>query len=276
MKKEDKRDVTKLSVLAGSGAVGTGLVLGNKDRLSKYLDKKGEEFASSFQPVSHETPELMKKLHDVAKRQGTKIENSNNRFNSYYLKDLRGIYGDDGSRAKDLVKVGAVGKDQASILAHELGHSKHYYGRDGSKIGKLAHKLRDKQGDLNIKTGLSNGLVQHGLGVIGGFASGIKAGRDEKKGKKESILNKVGYVAAPLAYNTPTLVSEFEASRQGLKMLKKAGASKAYQRIARKNLGTYLGVYASRLTTPILAGYGARQAGKVIGRRTVSNDNNKK
>ena len=134
----------------------------------------------------------------------------------------------------------------------------------------------DKQFDLDAKTGLSGDLVRHGLGVIGGFASGIKAGRDEKKGKKESVLNKVGYAAAPIAYHTPTLVSEFEASRQGLKMLKKAGASKAYQRIARKNLGVYFGSYVSRLATPILAGYGARQAGKVIGRRTVSNDNNKK
>lgn len=280
MKKEDKRDLTKLSVLAGSGAAGTGLVLGNKDRLSKYIDKKGEEFASSFQPVSHETPDLMKKLYGVAKRQGTLIKNSNNRFNSYYLKkhyesDRSHVIGDPKT-AKDLVKVGAVGEDRASILAHELGHSKHYYGRGSSKIGKLAHKLRCKQGDLNIKTGLSNELVLHGLGVIGGFASGIKAGRDEKKGKKESILNKVGYVAAPLAYHTPILVSEFEASRQGLKMLKKAGASKAYQRLTRKNLGGYLGVYASRLATPILAGYGARQVGKVIGRRTVRDDNSKK
>ena len=59
-------------------------------------------------------------------------------------------------------------------------------------------------------------------------------------------------------------------------MLKKAGASKAYQRIARKNLGVYFGSYVSRLATPILAGYGARQAGKVIGRRTVRDDNSKK
>lgn len=134
----------------------------------------------------------------------------------------------------------------------------------------------DKQFDLDVKTGLSNNLVQHGLGVTGGLLSGIKAGRDEKKGKKESILNKVGYAAAPIAYHTPILVSEFEASRQGLKMLKKAGASKAYQRIARKNLGAYLGVYASRLATPILAGYGARQVGKIIGRRTVKTDDNNK
>ncbi len=272
MKKEDKRDLTKLSVLAGSGAVGTGLVLGNKDRLRKYIENKDDRLASSFQPVSHETPELMKKLRDVAKKQGTEIRNTNDKFNSYYVRDSRWIYGDNRPRVKDLVNVEAGVKNKAAILAHELGHSKHYYGRDGSKIGKLAHKLMDKQFDLDVKTGLSYDSVQHGLGVIGGFASGIKAGRDKKKGKKESILNKVGYTAVPIAYHTPTLVSEFEASRQGLKMLKKAGASKAYQGLARKNLGVYLGSYVSRLATPILAGYGARQVGKIIGRRTVKDN----
>lgn len=42
---------------------------------------------------------------------------------------------------------------EAATLAHELGHSKHYRGRGGSKIGKLAHKLRHtKLSQLDKKT----------------------------------------------------------------------------------------------------------------------------
>lgn len=116
MKKEDKRDLTKLSVLAGSGAVGTGLVLGNKDRLRTYLENKNERLASSFQPVSHETPELIKKLRDVAKKQGTKIKNTSEKFNSYYVRDPRWM-GLSSKNVKDVVSVEA-GKNKAAILAH--------------------------------------------------------------------------------------------------------------------------------------------------------------
>ncbi len=187
--------------------------------------------------------------------------------------------------AKDLIAIDHSLSDPTADLAHELGHSMHNHGRGGSKIGKIAHNLKYKVDKLDKKvmksfnatnkyrTGVGVGT---GLGITGGLLSGIKAGRDEKKGKKESVLNKLAPYAAPLAYKTPELVSEFEASRQGMKLLKKVGASKAYRKAARKTLGAAFGTYASALAAPLLAGYGARQAGKVIGRRTVSNDNNKK
>lgn len=61
-----------------------------------------------------------------------------------------------------------------------------------------------------------------------------------------------------------------------MKLLKQVGANKAYRKAALKNLGAAWGTYAAGLVTPVLAGYGARQVGKVIGRRTVRDDNNKK
>lgn len=161
----------------------------------------------------------------------------------------------------------------------------HVSGRNGSKVGKIAHKLKHRIDELDRKTmkslGTNNSFkvgagIGTGLGVTGGLLSGIKAGRDEKKGKKESVLNKLAPFAAPLAYKTPELVSEFEASRQGLKLLKKVGASKEYRRAARKTMGAAFGTYASALAAPLLAGYGARQVGKVIGRRTVKTDDNNK
>lgn len=111
--------------------------------------------------------------------------------------------------------------------------------------------------------------------LTSGLLSGIKAGRDEKKGKKESVLNKLAPYAVPLAYKSPTLVSEFEASRQGMKLLKQAGASKGYRKAAGKTLGAAFGTYASTLAAPLLAAYGARQVGKVVGRNTVRNNKKK-
>ena len=157
----------------------------------------------------------------------------------------------------------------------------HKNGRGGSKIGKIAHNLRDEVGEFESKLGkgvykktgikLYDTHISNGLGITSGLLSGIKAGRDEKKGKKESVLNKLAPYAVPLAYKSPTLVSEFEASRQGMKLLKQAGASKGYRKAAGKTMGAAFGTYASTL-----AAYGARQVGKVIGRRTVRDDNSKK
>lgn len=41
-------------------------------------------------------------------------------------------------------------------------------------------------------------------------------------------------------------------------------------------MGAAFGTYASALAAPLLAGYGARQVGKIIGRRTVKTDDNNK
>lgn len=61
-----------------------------------------------------------------------------------------------------------------------------------------------------------------------------------------------------------------------MKLLKQVGANKAYRKAALKNLGAAWGTYAAGLVTPVLAGYGSRQVGKVIGRRTVKTDDNNK
>lgn len=179
--------------------------------------------------------------------------------------------------SKDFINIGNQGRDESgAFLAHELGHSMHRHCRGGSRIGKIAHDLRDGVDEFESRLGkIDSKHIGLGLGVTGGLLSGIKAGRDEKKGKKENVLNKLAPYAAPIAYESPRLVSEFEASRQGMKLLKKVGASKAYRKAARKTMGAAFGTYASALAAPLLAGYGARQVGKVIGRKTVRDDNTK-
>ena len=198
-----------------------------------------------------------------------KLENKSTRD---WIKSSKSIL-----NSKDLINIGDhKGNESGAFLAHELGHSMHRHGRGGSRIGKIAHDLRDGVDEFESRLGkISPNKVRLGLGVTGGLLSGIKAGRNEKKGKKESVLNKLAPYAAPLAYESPRLVSEFEASRQGMKLLKKTGASKAYRKAARKTLGAAFGTYASVLAAPLLAGYGSRQVGKVIGRKTVRDDNTK-
>lgn len=168
--------------------------------------------------------------------------------------------------------------NEASTLAHELGHSKHHGGRDGSKIGKLAHKLRNtKLAQLDKKLVDSAGptfshLVRNGapLSMAAGFASGYDSGKKLAKGEKDSVVNKTAYAALPVIHQAPKLVSEFEASRQGIKLLKKAGASKEFIKQSKKALGNAYGTYAASLATPVALGYLARQAGKVTGKLSES------
>ena len=252
---------------------------------SKINDTAKENIRKQFKPAK----DAIKKLREYRKEvelqtvkkglKGTPHEGTKRKIKTN-LKEFKKVL-----NSKDLIAIDHSLSDPTADLAHELGHSMHKHGRGGSKIGKIAHKLKYKIDKLDRKTMKSLGTnnrfrvgtgIGTGLGVTGGLLSGIKAGRDEKKGKKESVLNKLAPYAAPLAYKTPELVSEFEASRQGMKLLKKVGASKAYRKAARKTMGAAFGTYASALAAPLLAGYGARQAGKVIGRRTVSDDNSKK
>lgn len=253
---------------------------------SEISDTTKESIRRQFKPAK----DAIKKLREYRKEvelqtgkkglSGTPHEGSKRKIKTN-LKEFKKVL-----NSKDLVAIDHSLADQTADLAHELGHSMHKHGRCGSRIGKIAHKLKYNIDKLDRKAmkplGTDNRFkvstgIGTGLGITGGLLSGIKAGRDEKKGKKESALNKIAPYAAPIAYKTPELVSEFEASRQGLKLLKKVGASKEYRRAARKTMGAAFGTYASALAAPLLAGYGARQVGKVIGRRTVKdNDNNKK
>lgn len=270
-----------------------------RDQKTHIFDEKGEDGFLYSKEVSQETRNNAKKFIKDRKKdyrdirewkdwmkysngdpslKGTIHEGDRKALNKA-IKNAKSVL-----NAKDYVQIDSNKIDAGAGLAHELGHSMHYHGRGGSKMGKLAHKLNRSIKGVNQKIAEKTNSNFHkvsrntgiGLGVTGGLLSGIKAGRDEKQGKKESILNKVGSVAAPLAYKAPELVSEFEASRQGMKLLKQVGANKAYRKAALKNLGAAWGTYAAGLVTPVLAGYGARQVGKVIGRRTVRDDNSKK
>lgn len=198
------------------------------------------------------------------------------------------------NKSRDHVNVSneAFAGNTSSIdLAHELGHSKHYHGRDGSKIGKISHKLNKsrkklehkllkKANDSKLLTNknitLDHKDVGKGIGATSGLLSGIHSGRKKAKGEKENIAEKTSWAVPALAYKTPELIQEAEASRQGLKIMKEAGASKKFLRKSAKRLAVAHGTYGSSLIYPLAVAYGGRQAGKIIGGATVKKNKDKK
>ena len=155
--------------------------------------------------------------------------------------------------------------NNASTLAHELGHSKYYKNRSkgfGEKIHKLSH----------ITDGLKNTAI-----ISSSFSSGLNSYANKIEGKKESRISKYAPIISSVAMKTPTLLSEACASREGYKRLKDLGASDEFLKNYKKDLGYCLGTYATGILTDTGKGYVARQAGKLLGRgiHALENKHNK-
>ena len=159
---------------------------------------------------------------------------------------------------KDTVILGYNGGVDA--LAHELGHSNYLRsGRSKSIIGKVAHKL------MPISSPTTNKLGRVAI-AANGFQSGLESAKLKAEGKKESTWNKVKAAAVPAALAAPLLVAEGKASLNGLKNMKKLGASKELMKESRKRLGAAWGTYAGKTAVKSIAlGEGSRYVGKGIG-----------
>lgn len=147
----------------------------------------------------------------------------------------------EGYKLKDGRKFGVITADRGDSLAHELGHE-HFLRKDAKGIGKLAHKLdigSDKHPYLTFASGATSGI-----------AAGINKAHKETKGEKESTLNKLSPALTSLAVSSPMLVAEAAASKHGMKLIKNAGATRRYQKAARRNLIKAWGTYA---TVPAIA-----------------------
>lgn len=151
--------------------------------------------------------------------------------------------------------------NDADVLAHEIGHSNYLRsGRSKSIIGKAAHKGYQASSIATVSP------IGH-LGIAAnGFHSGMKSAKLKAEGKKESTWNKVRAAAVPAALAAPLLVAEGKASLNGLKNMKKLGASKELMKESRKRLGAAWGTYAGQAAVKSIAlGEGSRLAGKGIG-----------
>ena len=239
--KKDKPRKKDKSIAVGAGLIGAttvgNAVLGKK--LKNYLETE----------ASFEGENMFDKLKRYAERKGIKVDEvSETGMGPAYHK---GTVYTDGTKSPifgyingQAIGGGKTGKGRhGSLISHEIGHAHFDKGKAkgiGEKIGKAAHKIYLKGG----------GLVHHNiLPGVAGIAAGIRSGKKkadlEEEGKEESKLNKHSAWAAPLAVQTPGLVSEGAASKYGYNLLKKAGASKKYLKHTRGKLLGAFGTYAA-------------------------------
>lgn len=235
--------------IVGAALVGGGVVGNTAAAISAMKEDKS---------LRNEQKEISKKLIKEAENQGTKVFQISKEKSHYANKKLvdslkKGGHKLSVGKAGDYI---AADTKRADLLSHELGHSKHYQGRSGSVVGKGAHRLY--------------GLSKHGTatphGLAASFANGYISGKKaEKDGEKESKWNKARTAVVSAGVATPMLISEAAASRQGIKALKKAGASKKLIKESKKRLGSAFGTYAS--TAGINTGVG--YLGRASGRKSV-------
>lgn len=254
---ENKKRKKDYSAAIGSAAVIGGLA-GNT-AAAKYVSKGHKYLKDS---------KVAEKFAQEADKRGIEVINNpgGDASRSFYVNE---------KLAKKLNKKGIVvpdkefivaDKDRVDVFAHELGHSKHYKGREGSVLGKLAHKAYKPSKFLtSTPTGWAASFAN-------GFHSGYVSKKKENEGKKESRWNRHKSWALPLAVATPMLGAEFAASRQGIKSLKAAGASKETIRMAKKKLLGAGGTYATM--AGLNSGFG--ELGRAAGRRVVSSSEKKK
>lgn len=219
-KKTDKKkdDTVKKGVAVGGGLYvgGTAVNLG----LNKHLKKKMEEKVSSESKAHYE------KMAKELKAKKVPI-NGIGQFAYDWNNDI--IY--------------TNGKPNATFTSHEVGHR--HYVKDkaktvGDKVGKAAHKYYKATGGMhNFAT------VSPIAGIAAGIHSGKKKYEKEKEGKKESKWNRHKGWAIPLAISAPALLSEGLASKHGLKILKKSGATKKFLNKSKKDLAKAWGTYGS-------------------------------
>ena len=293
---KDKSNLDNLKVL-GNVAGGVGIATGGI-ALGDRASKRSSRYLKNSNLKAKDAESIYRKLEEAAKKKGTRVVEDPNFPNSMYLgtkdgKSFRNSLaklirktrktGDDkyikeANRLKSevikeelrgsKVAFNNLGKDTvimgklkgADVLAHELGHSNYMRpGRSKSVIGKAAHKLSP------VSTGIRSRVSNVGS-AINGFHSGIMSAKLKAEGNKESTWNKVKTSIVPVALAAPMLIAEGKASLNGLKNMKKLGASKELMEESRKRLGAAWGTYAGKaLINNIAAGEGSRLVGKGIG-----------
>lgn len=237
--KESKTDSLRNAAILGGGSfIGSNVLAAD---LIKNTDKD----------LSVENKEALEKLLKEGKDRGLKgTEKIKHSLLSGYLP------------ASDTIRHG----ENAGITSHELGHRHYFKEKDAGTIGKLAHKAYL----------VPNVMRQfHGVGAASfanGYLSGRHAAKLEKEGKEESKLHRLSGFVVPGAAAAATLTAEGLASKKGIQLLKKSGASKEVIDRAKKELPKAWGTYASQSGME----FGASELGRFIGRNSNPKKDKKK
>ena len=227
-----------------------------KEGLGIGMSKKAKERIAAKN--KEEDRVIRYRLEKAAKNDGTVL---NDHINSFLTPANRAEV-----KIGEGKEFGLVTAHRGDHMAHELGHE--YYQSKGKGLGKLAHKLdigSDRHSNLTLASGISSGI-----------ASGINKAHKEAKGEKESTLNKLSPALTSLAVSSPMLVAEAAASKHGMKLIKGAGATRRYQKAARKELTRAWGTYATVPAYSSAAGYGAKNIAYKTEKARLKNKEKKK
>lgn len=236
-------------------------------KIKKYIGRKTDEYKTVDENIN-------KKLLETAKDNNVDaVVSSTNRHSSFV--PING---------KNFVFVNKKqgGRENNTVLAHELGHSYYVSGKGQDKLGGKIHKLdskineaylnlskklstRDKNTSDNAKKKKVNLKHITGSTVSGlsGIAAGYKSEEEKEKGnKKKARLISAGSLAVPVLGHTPELGREIAASKKGLEYLKKAGADKKQLKGSKKSMRYALGMYGINLGNNILINTSGQLVGK--------------
>lgn len=288
--KSDKDKKRGAALVAGGAIAAAGAVKGG-DKISA----KSGRVLMNTELTAKDKDAIKSKLIKGAKKQGIKVVNDPNMNNAAYtgsklgtkvrntiaagakfikkatgdsskvregLEQIESAMDDKGLKqayknlGKDSVVLGKGTLAEADILSHELGHAQYEKsGRSKSVVGKAAHKLMPV-----------SKLAMSKAGNVASFAHGVRSGMKNEKakqeGKKTNAWQKARSVAVPAALTAPLLIAEGKASLNGLRAMKKAGASKELLKQSKKRLGAAWGTYAGGAATTV----GVGGAGEAVGR----------
>lgn len=271
-KKEKNKD--RDSKAAGTiGIIGAGIGVSElgKHTIKHNVSKLDKSFLEDFKSskLKKENKRLLDSLIREAEGQGTNVETIE-RAGYINPKTKKEVVEDPRLRSRhssyNVRRDEIVSGDRADVFAHELGHSKHFKGRDGSRLGKIAHRLH------------GNHLPMIPLGIATGFSTGVASGMaedDDNIRKSVKRLNTAtGYL--PAALTLTGLGAEIAATKRGLKALKSHGASKEYLEMAKKSLKQARNTYVGSSVLSLGSTVASRAAGKAVGRKIAKKEKESK
>ena len=250
-KDSSKKKGSNKSIAVGASVVGLGHT--GRIALSNSVDN---DFRSKN---TEEGEKLFEKIKKLARKKKIKVDEMDSGSPYYSMDGTIHTGGTKYQKFKDgiihpdyVVEVKSGNKRHGFAIAHELGHAHFDKGKVkgiGEKLGKAAHRYY-LQG--------RGSLISQMAGGIAGGISGRNKARLEEKGEKESKVNRYAGLGTAALTNAPILASEAAASKYGLNVLKKAGASKEYLKGSKKTLLKALGSYAGLATAHVGASELAR------------------